>query len=160
MGVNSPPLPRESTVRNSTVSPGLSEARLADPYSLLSQVPANNAADQFDKFFSVLMSSSNNDLSTSALGTMNQISAVAAAIKQQHGIIQAQTLNGDRLLANETNATVPFGVSGKIDFNYTYEGTLTDPLCGGRGLCVSQDAASTYVLAVLLGTALLLFVLS
>ncbi|KAE8449610.1 hypothetical protein EG329_007940 [Mollisiaceae sp. DMI_Dod_QoI] len=160
MSANSPPVPRESTVRNTTATPGAFEERMANPYSFLTQVPPDNPADQFDQFFSLLTTSSKNNLSSSALGTADQIPVVSAAIQQQHGMIQAQNLNGHRVPANTTNATLPLGATGKTDADYTYNGNLTDPLGGGRGLCVSQDAASTHILAALLGTALLLFVFS
>ncbi|KAH9212901.1 hypothetical protein DL95DRAFT_507875 [Leptodontidium sp. 2 PMI_412] len=160
MTADTPPVPIEATTRNTTALPGLSLMPFADPYSYLPRVPAGSSADQFDAFFGLLLSSPQNTLSTSALDAADQIHSVVAAIQHQHGIIQAQNLVGNRVPANESNSTLPLGVSGRTDADFTYAGNLTDPSGGGRGLCVSQDAASTHILAVLLGVALLLFVLS
>ncbi|KAL3424093.1 hypothetical protein PVAG01_03374 [Phlyctema vagabunda] len=160
MTPDAPPVPIEATTRNTTALPGLSLTPLADPYSYLPRVPAGSPADQFDAFFGLLMSSPQNTLSTSTLSATDQISSIAAAIQYQHGIIQAQNLVGNWVPANESNSTLPSGVSGRTDADFTYAGNLTDPLGGGRGLCISQDAASTHILAALLGIALLLFVIS
>jgi hypothetical protein len=113
-------------------------------------------------FTILLMTSTYNNLTASDLENPDLLPAIAAAIKQQDGIIIAQNTvygNADSVHpANATNVTLPAGVTGKTDADFIYAGNITVPQ--GRGLCVAQDATSTHILTGLLGAVLLLFIIS
>ncbi|KAI3334763.1 hypothetical protein F4824DRAFT_511536 [Ustulina deusta] len=97
------------------------------------------------------------ELPISALGQPSARASVIAAIKFQHGIIQAQRLGAALIPANETNVTLSKPIRpGDNDARPRYNATVTDATGRRR---VVQDAASTHVLVALLGVTLVLFII-
>ncbi|KAI0422610.1 hypothetical protein F5X98DRAFT_385623 [Xylaria grammica] len=91
------------------------------------------------------------------LGDPSASARVAAAIKFQHGIIQAQSLSQFLAPANGTNVTIAEPTSpGDNDAQPRYNATVTNP--AGRRRVV-QDAASTHILVALLAVTLVLFII-
>lgn len=90
----------------------------------------------------------------SALGDPDLDANVSAAIKFQHGILQAQSLTATLFPANETNSTLvgPIG-PGDNDAQVLYNATVTGTSSERR---VVQDGASRHVLAALLAASLAL----
>lgn len=150
--LDEPPAPQEDTVRKSAI-----EMADASSYIYIYETPPLNPQDNLDQIFAILTSSSvTSNISVSSLGDASQADAVAEAIQLQYRYVVAQQLNGNRVRANITNATLPADAPvNSTDNNYKYAATATN-LRGS--LCVAQDSVSTHILAGILAAAVLLFI--
>jgi hypothetical protein len=151
------PRPLESTVRNTTiVNIRLSHKNTAYVGIYNNVAKVDVSPQLLNPFFAMLVTSPW-AIPISALGDPSANANVTAAIKFQHGIILAQVLAALLVPANETNATLagPIG-HGDNDAQLTYNATVTATASRRR---VVQDAASTHILAAMLTTTLVLFVI-
>ncbi|GAW27135.1 hypothetical protein SAMD00023353_7400150 [Rosellinia necatrix] len=165
--VQNPPRRLDGSARNTTINNGeQTELRnlKADGYGKLANVDAS--PQLLDPFFAALVTSAW-AVPPSALGDPSASAGVAAAIRQQHGLMQAQTLAQALAPANETDSTVarPSGSGGgpaaANDAEPRYNATATTTTAAaaaGRRRRVVQDAASTHALVALLAAALVLSV--
>ncbi|KAI0440985.1 hypothetical protein F4803DRAFT_577051 [Xylaria telfairii] len=152
-----PPQPLDSTARNSTLNNGYGgevQNLKYDSYGKLARVDVN--PQLLDPFFGMLVTSPW-AIPMSALGDPSASVSVEAAIKFQHGIIQAQTLTEIYAPANTTNSTIAEPISpGDNDARPLYNATVTDATGRRR---VVQDAVSTHILVALLAITLVLFII-
>lgn len=163
-----PPVVDESSVRNAT-------AELEDPmYPYLANV---TSPDMFDQFFSLLVSS-RYAVPTSFLSDASETTAVAEAIKFQHGVIRAQDINfnlrttlvdGKFALVNTTvdleevtkEVTSAFGTDlGPEEAVPEMRGTATSRNVRSHRRRLVQDEATTRVLQALLSAILVFSVIS
>lgn len=144
------PRPREETARNSTVDSGSSQTLI---YKDLAEMVTD--PQLLSPFFGTLVSS-RYALPVADLGDRDRDDKVAAAVRFQHGVIQAQTLARSLVPAAATNATLAT-VAGPADTDAgpVYAARATDATARRR---VVQDAASTRALEALLAIALALLV--
>ncbi|KAI1429621.1 hypothetical protein F5Y12DRAFT_796543 [Xylaria sp. FL1777] len=150
-----PPQPLNSTAQNTTINnveDGGLEYVKTGSYTTLANIDVGPQI--LDAFFEALVTSAW-AIPMSALGDPSSSASVVAAIKFQHGIIQAQTLAQTLHPANQTNATLAEPI-GPADNNARplYNATVTDAESRRR---VVQDATSTHVLVALLSISLVLF---
>jgi hypothetical protein len=119
--------------------------------------PVSSPTNNFDNYFT-LLTTSRYAVPPEMLGDPAQASAVADAIRLQHGIIRAQVVS--TTYRGEVNPdTMPFerGVVGNENATLTHAATVSDDFTRRR---VVQDPLSTRMLEALLGAALLLSGLS
>ncbi|KAH8883502.1 hypothetical protein GQ53DRAFT_846924 [Thozetella sp. PMI_491] len=146
------PIPREDTVRVSPLEKG---DALAAIYEWLADL--RTASPDLNPFF-VMLTSSPWAIPVSSLGNASASEEIGEAIKFHHGIIQAQNLAQQRVIANDSTALQENPRQSTDEQKRSlYSATVIDPTSRLR---VKQDAASTHVLAALLGAALVLTVLS
>ncbi|TGO42975.1 hypothetical protein BHYA_0004g01010 [Botrytis hyacinthi] len=153
IGSENPPHPREDTASDSTVINGY-----LDVASWYSDVATENTPQLLSNVFSLLVTS-RWAIPVSNLGDPSKNQIVADALRFQTGIVVAQVLNTNRVLANNTNATLahaPLDLHDGSDAR-TFNATATDP--AGRQRVV-QDAASTRIIEALLLVSLLLLILA
>ncbi|KAK8139140.1 hypothetical protein PG984_002520 [Apiospora sp. TS-2023a] len=155
------PRPREDTVHD--IPLGRARYRPATiQIKGYEDLAAIQAGQDLDDFFGILVSS-RYAIPLSDLGDEAANSKVVDAIRDQHGIIQAQYLAHNRANASDSNATtLTTNSSSRIGLDnegYTlYNATAIDT--SGQRRRVKQDAASTRALQGLLGASLLLLIIS
>ncbi|KAK5659699.1 hypothetical protein OQA88_909 [Cercophora sp. LCS_1] len=153
-----PPIPLNNTVRPSNVerfNPLSSQHSQTHIYHNLVEMPSG--LNNFASFFQVL-TTSRWAIPPSHLGDPERHREVIDAIKFQHGIIQAQVLNTNRMPANVSNSTLPQGFEeGDNEANRVINATVISPEARRR---IVQDIASTRVLQVLLGVTLALLIVN
>jgi hypothetical protein len=155
LDIQNPPEPREDTVRPSIMEK--SSVGLSGLYYGLAWVEIGT--ELLDEFFGMLVSSPW-ALPLNDLGNASADDAVREAIKFQHDIILTQNLGMNRVPLNCTgsydcrNSTLG---DSDADARHMYNATATDSLGRRR---VVQDPVSTRILEALLGTTLLLLIVS
>ncbi|KAH8164935.1 hypothetical protein CIB48_g3306 [Xylaria polymorpha] len=155
-----PPQPLNGTTRSVAIPKSdylsLIETIPTVETTLLAEIDVN--PQSLDMFFAAIVTSPW-AIPVSNLGDPDPSTraSVIAAIKFHHGIITAQLLRSTLAPANTTNSTLaePIG-PGDNDAQPHYNATVTDPTGRRR---VVQDAVSTHVLAALLATTLVLFII-
>ncbi|KAK3294578.1 uncharacterized protein B0H64DRAFT_343955 [Chaetomium fimeti] len=147
-----PPQPLEHTAHPSTT--------IFRASSIYTDLAWTNTDPHYLTPFFAMLTSSPWAIPVPLLGDPSATTTIINAIRQQHGIIQAQNLVQQLIPANTTNTTIPQGYPpGTTDDIPLYNATITSAPGSGRRRVV-QDTTSTRILQGLLAIILVLLLVN